>query len=116
MRQPKLARKFTTVIEIWETTTTSNNRGGSIANYTLVKQVYARKETPRLNNYEIQGMVYDKADVAFYIKNLDLNTNVHFIVYKGIKHTILNFEKTQLETQIVVNCVNTNELMIEPSI
>jgi hypothetical protein len=116
MREPKLARKFTTKIEIWETTTTSNNRGGTDASYSLVKEVFARKEKPRVNNYQVDGMVFDRADVAFYIRNFDLDTNVHFIVYKGTKHTILNFEKTQLETQIVVNCTNTNEPIEVPSI
>lgn len=115
--KPLLARKYNAVIELWEALNVPDGFGGTTIEEKIVGNLYARREQPRSVNYDVNGLVFDKADIAFIIRKREINTKVNFIVYSGFKYTILNFEPTQLETQIKINCVSTNiEVIPEPSI
>ena len=76
----------------------------------LIGDVFARRIEAKANNYSVVAGVIDKYDQSFVIRKRDIDTNVNFIVYNNYKYTILSLEGTQLETQIKLNCVNTNTL------
>ena len=99
------ARKFDTVIELWETENVPDGFGGSTSNDTKIKDLFARFELPKFSNFNSEQTSVDKVDAHFYIREIAIDTNVNFIVYKSNRYLIQSFEQTHLKSQIKIKCV-----------
>jgi hypothetical protein len=99
------ARKFDTRIELWQTENVADGFGGSTSNDIKIKDLFARYELPKVGNFNSEQTSIDKVDSHFFIREIHINTNVNFIVYKGNRYTILSFEQTHLRSQIKLKCV-----------
>jgi len=99
------ARKFDTRIELWQSENVADGFGGSTSNDTKIKDLFARYELPKVVNFNSEQTSIDKVDAHFYIREIHLNTNVNFIVYKGNRYLIQSFEQTHLRSQIKLKCV-----------
>lgn len=116
--KPILSRGFNCLIELWETATEPDGYGGLTTIENLVGEIYARRIESRGQNYDVAAGTIDKFDQSFIIRKREIDTTVNFIVYNQYKYTILTVDGTQMETQIKLNCVNTNTLRneITPSV
>jgi hypothetical protein len=112
--KPLLARSFNCIVQLWEAVNVPDGFGGYTVNEVLVGDIFARRIEARANNYSVVAGVIDKYDQSFVIRKRNIDTSVNFIVYNDYKYTILSLEGTQLETQIKLNCVNTNTLRVTP--
>ena len=99
------ARKFDTVIELWQTENVADGFGGFTSTDTKIKDLFARFELPKFSNFNSEQTSIDKVDAHFYIRKIHINTNVNFIIYKGNRYTILSFEQTHLKSKIKLKCV-----------
>ena len=111
--KPILSRGFNCLIELWETSNVADGYGGFTNDETLIGEIYARRIESRGQNYDVAAGTIDKFDQSFIIRNREIDTTVNFIVYNQYKYTILTVDGTQLESQIKLNCVNTNTLRNE---
>jgi hypothetical protein len=111
--KPILSRGFNCLIELWSTQDVADGFGGVTSNESLIGNIYARRIEQRGVNYDVSGATIDKYDQGFIIRKRDIDTTVNFVVYRDYKYTIISVESTQLETQIKLNCVNTNTLRNE---
>jgi hypothetical protein len=112
--KPLLARSFNCIVELWEAVNVPDGFGGVTVNEVLIGEIFARRIEARADNYNVGAGVIDKYDQSFVIRKRNIDTTVNFIVYNDYKYTILSLEATQLETQIKLNCVNTNTLRVTP--
>ena len=99
------ARKFDTVIELWQTSNVADGFGGSTSADTKIKDLFARFELPKFSNFNNEQTSIDKIDAHFYIREIHINTNVNFIFYKGNRYLIQSFEQTHLKSQIQLKSV-----------
>jgi hypothetical protein len=110
---PIEARKYNCMIELWETVNTPDGFGGGTSTNNLIGDIYARRIENRGSNYDVVAKTFDKFDQAFIIRSREIDTTKNFIIFKDYKYTILDVEGTQLQTQMRLNCVNTNTLRTE---
>jgi head-tail adaptor len=113
---PIEARKYNCMIELWETVNDADGYGGVTTTENLVGDIFARRIENRGSNYDVVAGSIDKFDQSFIIRARDIDTTLNFVVYKDYKYTILNVEGTQMQTQIRIDCVNTNTKRITPII
>ena len=110
---PIQARGYNCLIELWETVNTPDGFGGVTSTDNLIGDIYARRVESRGSNYDVVAKTFDKYDQSFIIRARSIDTTKNFIVYQDYKYTILNVEGTQMQTQIRLDCVNTNTLRNE---
>lgn len=108
--KPIKSRGFNCLIELWEVSNAPDGAGGLITSESLVGEIFARRMDASGSNYNKEGASIDKFDASFIIRKTTIDSTVNFIVYGGYKYTILSMNGTQMESQIKLNCINTNTL------
>ena len=104
----KLARKYTTKIEIWQSTEVSDNYGGYVKTDSLKKKVWAGTRTNGAGfKFQQFGLNDFKNPVIFFIRaknNINFNEKT-FIVYKGNRYEVKGFEDRDLDNiEITLYC------------
>jgi len=100
------ARAFNCIIELWETEETADGFGGLTISGVKVADVYARREELKRNPYLENGQNITQQVYRFHIRSRRIVSGM-FIVYKGLRYDINDRHFTQLQTQIVLDCINT---------
>lgn len=95
-----IARNYTTKIEIWQNTEVSDGFGGYVHEPTLLKKVWAAKETKGAG-YKFQqfGLNDFKNPVIFRIRgknNIQFNEDT-FVIFKGKRYEIKGIEDVNID-------------------
>lgn len=106
------ARKYNTRIKLYDTVSTPDGFGGNTTTFAEVAQVFARRSNYKVNPYFTEGLKLDQERALFQIRRYDLTSSM-FVVYDGLKYDIEHIDRTQLQGQMILRCVNTGFEIIE---
>ena len=88
-----IARKYTKLIIIWQSSEVSDGFGGSTVETSFVNSFWANVETKRANIKIENGQVDNIVQTIFTIRNrynLDISVKDNFIQYNGLIYNIDN--------------------------
>lgn len=101
------ARKYTKIIQIWETTTVADGYGGNTVTTALSESMWANVTTKRATRENENGQNDNLVQTVFTVRNrynLSLSVKDNFIKYGGLIYDIdgiLNIDLDNIDVQIL---------------
>lgn len=94
------ARKYTKLIQIWETTTVADGYGGNTVTTALSESMWANVTTKRASRLNENGQNDNLVQTVFTVRNrvgLDISIKDNFIKYNSLTYNIESVLNTDLD-------------------